>query len=240
MKLSLLSVGLAILFTISGLYAQNHNWELGVFTGTSTYQGDLIETNFYDFDELNFAYGGFLKWVINDRFSVRGNLLRGKITGDDQDGSRERIQRNFQFSASVTEFSAQAEFDILGHKRFADGSFNKIISPYVFAGLGLTYFDPTITLDPSNANRSERSNIQEDLATGPHCTRLAVPLGIGVRADLSRNWALGLEWGARYVFSDRIDGVNFSGNPEKKDWYSFAGLHLTYRFTGSPEGQQEQ
>ena len=79
-----------------------------------------------------------------------------------------------------------------------------------------------------------------DQDAGPHYTRVSLPLGFGVRADLSRNWVIGVEWRARYVFSDRIDGVNFAGNPEKKDWYTFAGLNLTYRFIPNPEEPQGQ
>ncbi len=231
-----LLLGLVLLLTTIQIHAQSHKWEIGLLMGATTYQGDLVEPNLYDFKELNFAYGGFLKWAISDRVSLRGNLLRGKITGDDIN-SDARADRSFNFSAPLTEFSAQMEYEFFGHRRTAEyGMHQKVVSPYVFLGLGMTIFDPEINFG-SNANSSQ---IREDINAGPHCTRAAVPIGLGVKADLSENWVIGAEWGARYVFSDRIDGVNASGNPDKNDWYAFAGLNIGYRFSPKTKEKEEE
>lgn len=34
----------------------------------------------------------------------------------------------------------------------------------------------------------------------------------------------------RTAFTDYLDGISFAGNPEKKDWYGFAGISLAYRW----------
>jgi hypothetical protein len=67
---------------------------------------------------------------------------------------------------------------------------------------------------------------------------LAVPAGIGFKYALSTHWNLGLEVGARKVFSDRLDHIDgktggqndLVGNPDDQDWYFHNGLSISYTF----------
>jgi hypothetical protein len=71
----------------------------------------------------------------------------------------------------------------------------------------------------------------------------ALPMVIGVKARFFSNFVIGAEVGARYTFTDNLDGSNPKnnnfdnlrfGNLNSNDWYVFSGLTLTYTFGQNP------
>ena len=56
----ILSLGLIIGIT-NLISAQNHKWELGTFIGVSSYNGDLVQNNIYDLNEVHLGYGLFVR-----------------------------------------------------------------------------------------------------------------------------------------------------------------------------------
>jgi OmpA-OmpF porin, OOP family len=223
----------AALFIISSLTlnAQTPKWEVGGFLGLSQYQGDINDSG--SFDELNGGYGILARRHLSNNFALRGNLLFGKMSGKDANIAQ-NASRGFTFSSPMSEISLVAEYDILGHKRFSEGKFKKTFSPYVFGGIGLL-----MGLSPTN-NYNEAANVRQialinqDKAQAVSSSFLAVPLGLGVKIDLSEKWGLNLEVGKRYTFSDDVDRISKSGNPNKSDTYIYGGAILSYRF-GLPD-----
>ena len=53
--------------------------EAGLFFGSTTYQGDLAEDH-VEFSELNFGFGGFMRYHYGYHFKLRGNVIYGRIT----------------------------------------------------------------------------------------------------------------------------------------------------------------
>ena len=72
---------------------------------------------------------------------------------------------------------------------------------------------------------------------------IALPIIGGFKMRIANSYVLGIEAGARYTFSDDIDGslpkngslenLKF-GNTNSNDWYVFTGLTLTYTFGNKP------
>jgi hypothetical protein len=66
---------------------------------------------------------------------------------------------------------------------------------------------------------------------------------LGLKTNISNHLVLGFEIGARYTFSDELDGsvpdsenlkpLSF-GNINSNDWYVFSGFTLTYTFGQRP------
>jgi hypothetical protein len=67
---------------------------------------------------------------------------------------------------------------------------------------------------------------------------------LGYKMAVADHFVLALEVGARYTFSDEIDGsvpdtkenierLSF-GNVNNNDWYTFTGITLTYTFGRNP------
>jgi outer membrane protein OmpA-like peptidoglycan-associated protein len=157
---------------------------------------------------------------------LRLGLTSGMISGDDaENDSAGYRERGFSFENRVTELSILAQFEPLGGRRFNGNKFNKILSPYLFAGVGVAFSNPDTDYNGNNS-----SKVQEDKNTDTQKSFLTTPFGIGLRYDISRKWNLGLEIGLRPTFDDLLDGVSASGNPNNNDWYTFGGLTLTTRF----------
>lgn len=219
-----------LLFTgiIVSTTAQEHDWEVGLLLGGSNIGGDLIDPDLSTFKETNFAFGLQAKKILNKRFGIRMGYYNGKLTGKDSNFERLR-NRGFSSSTPVHEFSAQAEWDILGHQRYRGEVFKKTFSPYIMGGLGLTYFNPTVNF--GNTGGSNAEMIALDQAEDVSTFRFIIPVGAGIKMDLNPQWSLGLEYGFRISFSDYLDGVSMSGNPNKNDWYGIGGLNLNYRLS---------
>ena len=52
---------------------------------------------------------------------------------------------------------------------------------------------------------------------------------IGLKAGINDKWGVGLEFGLRKPFTDYLDGVSESGNPDKGDWFLIGGASLSYQ-----------
>ena len=224
--------------------------ELGVALGSFRYFGDLSADGLSNTKGLKPAGGIFIRRHLIPQLALRGNLLLGKISAQDRDYTDPtwRQARNYKFSTNVTEFSVQAEWDILGKKRFRRTDtiiyeldryrqiahvhkFKTIPAPYVFVGGGYVFSKATTTFDQNYLESAGlAAQAAEDIRKGGEKQgNASLTFGAGVNLDLGRSWLIGLEAGARPGFSDYLDGVSVSGNPDKPDWYWFAGLNVALR-----------
>ena len=202
--------------------------EVGLQLGGSNYGGDLVKPTIFIGEETNFGFGIFGRYRVQDNLAIRGNLIFSGMSGDDQNFADEdffRAERDISFESPLTEFSVLAEFEPFGKKRYEDGTFKKILSPYVFAGLGFAFIDPDTDYSRSNVN-----GVEEDMMVDASNAQITIPVGAGVKLDLSEKTNIGFELGVRPTFTDYLEGVSLAGNPNKNDWYLFGGLVLSSRF----------
>ena len=200
--------------------------ELGVFIGGSNFVGDVGSTTYINPDKP--AIGILYKWNRSPRHAYRFSYTQGKLTSRDIDSDiPSRNLRGKSFENSIKEFSAGLEFNFLDFN-LHDG--DPKISPYVYSGLSYFIYDEIYILDRTS---------QEDYQS----SALAIPMVIGLKARLYRNFILGAEVGFRYTFTDNLDGSNPEndnfetlrfGNLNSNDWYVFTGLTLTYTFGQNP------
>ena len=120
------------------------------------------------------------------------------------------------------------ELDLLGHRRYRDGLFHRIVSPYFFAGFGFAVINPDIDYS-RNTLAALEGLIERDQDAPFTKTRLSVPLGMGVRYDLSHKWSVALVGSMHTVFTDMLEGVSLSGDPTDDDWFGFAGVNIIFR-----------
>lgn len=203
--------------------AQIH--EIGVFVGGSNYIGDIGATNYINPNQL--AYGFIYKWNKSSRYSWRASLIWSQLSGDDANADiRSRVQRDFQFKNSIREISAGLEFNFLP---FNLHNFSKPVTPYIYGGLSYFSHDDLnfsggVAVDNGNRNT------------------FAIPMTLGIKAKVSTHLVLAAEVGARYTFTDNLDGSNPTGansnlsfgNIYSDDWYVFTGITLTYTFGRLP------
>ncbi len=215
------------------LFAQPR-FEVGGMLGVANYQGDLVKETIPLFKEGNPSIGIMGRYVFNYAVAVRTNLTYGKLTGDDYNYDEEfRRRRGAKFSSSLFEISTVGEWEPLGQWRYLSRGrgFRKLISPYVFLGLGFAFTNPKTDFSRADTDFEDLArDIERDQNARYFSTRIVTPIGLGIKIDLSEFWVASVEFGMRYAFTDYLDGVSVSGNPAKKDWYQFSGLTLFKRF----------
>lgn len=226
---------LLTLFLTLSMNAQ-YSWELGLTTGLASYQGDFTTTPVPGFNNSSFGLGVMGKYVFNYKWSVRPGVYFSSLKGDDfssGDAWRENIRRA-SFSTGLTEISFIAEFEPFGEERYLGGrGFRKLISPYFFAGLGLAIIKPEPDFSMTSGSSSFLMKVGLDEDASKLKSHFVLPLGAGVKFDLSEGWYISLEMGARATFTDYLDGLSEAGNPEANDWYYFTGITVLHRLDGS-------
>jgi hypothetical protein len=235
--------------------------EIGGFVGGSYYIGEINPT--IPFRQTNLAYGVLFRYALNARWAVKANVYEGSLTGDDL-VVKYNENRSLKFKSEITELAGVGEFNFLP---YFTGSKKNYVTPYIFAGVGVVFYNPKVgdvklrdmytegqeaaeKLDPDNSS-------DRNYSTASFC----IPFGIGVKYSFSKRIAATLEWGMRKSWTDYIDDISWTyyesgslynqnpdeygnliysdpnldhepnmqrGNSKNNDWYSFAGLTLTY------------
>lgn len=208
-----------ILFT-GYLYAngQGKLHEIGIFAGTSYYMGELNQSKI--FYEPGLALSALYKINFNDRYALRFSASYAQLQGDDAKAKNKYQQmRDHRFNINISEFSTLIEFNFLTYKPHSRFEY---FSPYVCVGLG-------IMLMPSGEGKTPIQPI--------------IPFGVGFKYAITKKIGIAAEWTYRKTFTDYIDQIPLQEysetlsienkqitNNKNKDWYSFAGITLTYKF----------
>ncbi|KRD59842.1 hypothetical protein ASE40_12170 [Flavobacterium sp. Root935] len=202
--------------------------EIGVFFGGSNFVGDVGKTTYIAPEKP--AFGVLYKWNRSPRHSWRFSYTQSSVIGNDfKSEETGRNQRGYRFENNIKELSAGLEFNFFD---FNLHDYHTKISPYVFTGLNFFIFDNLYRYNTSpNTIYSDNSN------------SFAIPIILGVKSNITPHLVLGVEAGARYTFTDNIDGSNPKtnnpnilkfGNLNNNDWYVFSGITLTYTFGQKP------
>jgi len=165
--------------------------ELGVFTGIAHYFGDL-NTDFQITDP-KVAFGIVGRYNFNERVSFKLAGAISQVAADDINSNNtfER-RRNLNFESSILDASAQIEFNFLP---YIHGSKDEFFTPYLFAGFGITQFNPQTT---------------------------SLAFGAGLKVDINYEWSINVEFSARKLFTDYLDDVS-TVYPETNDLENFRG-----------------
>lgn len=217
---------LVLALSMNHLFAQSAKWEFGPSVLSSHYLGDLVASRLPTPKGAGWGGGLFLRRNVGEAWSIRANGSYMQLLGDDLFFSDTRSYRNFSFSTQLYELSLLGEWDLRGHHRYHKGTLKKTLSPYILGGIAGFFFEPT----PLFGNGTETPLVAQDRAGDYVQTGWSIPLGGGVRYDLSRRTTLSAEFMMRVPFTDYIDGISASANPDARDWYMTAGLNLAFRF----------
>lgn len=218
---------LIILSILSVQFTHSQINELGLFLGGSNFIGDVGATNYISPNQL--AIGGLYKWNRSKRHSYRVSIMYSELEANDLDSDDpRRIQRGYDFKNEIIEFSAGIEFSFID---FNLHSGERIGTPYIMTGISVAHHDNYYFLNGLRTSENSSS------------WAYGIPIGLGFKTTFIGNLILGVEVGARYTFSDEIDGsipdAKFRqqyrfGNINNNDWYVFSGVTLTYTFGENP------
>jgi hypothetical protein len=201
--------------------------EIGVFVGGSNFIGDVGATDHISPNQL--AIGGIYKWNRSKRHSYRASLIFSELEGIDvKSDDPRRIQRGYEFSSKIIEASLGIEFTFIDFNLHTG---EKLGTPYLFTGISVANHENHYFLNGTQTPENTSS------------WAYGIPMAIGFKSNFMKNFILGIEIGARYTFSDELDGSipddKFKqqyrfGNINNNDWYVFSGITLTYTFGENP------
>lgn len=196
---------LLVLLSFCSLGANAQKTEIGGLLGFATYYGDIVNT--YDPQTFRFAGGIFMRYHFDDRFAIRGNFMYARVTGADSTSPDSEFQRNrnMSFFTDIYELSAVAEYNLIADKNKGRRVRTPVV-PYVYAGLGVFYYEPWATY-PVTGQPIKLRPLQLD-GSSYSSFAICAPVGAGVRFYLSRNWQLGIDLGVRFTTTSHIDDVD--------------------------------
>jgi hypothetical protein len=203
-------------------------YEIGIFAGGSNFIGDVGATNYISPNQP--AVGGIVKWNRSPRHSFRASLIFTDLRAEDiKSDDPRRKERGYGFDSSIIEFSAGMEFTFFDFNLHGDG--NKS-TPYIYTGISMAYHN--------NFYFNNGALLSENTSSWAY----GIPMALGFKTTLTNHIILAAEIGARYTFSDELDGslpdskskaqLYSFGNVNNNDWYMFTGFTLTYTFGRKP------
>jgi hypothetical protein len=182
--------------------------DYGVFAGVSSYLGDINPNRLLYSPSP--AGGIFYRYNFHPRQALRTSILYGGLKANDLDFNNSfQTARAASFSGTVGEWALQFEFNFLPYS-----TQGKIwdFTPYLAAGAGIVFINTTaFTYVP------------------------VIPFSFGFKVNIYKNMGLEAEYGFRKTFYDNFDGLKDLVAPSdfawihNNDWYSFAGLAVTWK-----------
>lgn len=175
------------------------------------------------------------RYKLSPTMALRGYGTWMQLAGNDQlTAEPARNNRNLSFRSNVFEAFATFEFSIIEEKlkgRYAKRGKKFPINVYVFGGVGGFYFNPKAQLDGKWYALKPLGTEGQGLPDGAKeysLFQIAIPLGIGLKYPINKEWSVGLEYTLRTTFTDYIDDV--SSNYYDKEAIRTARGDLAYYF----------
>lgn len=243
-KLFLIAVSLVV--TISSMA------QLSITTQAAglKYLGDVgKKSNGNYFSNLRLGYGFGIEYRIGKVLGIGIDGLYGKLAGTDNDKSS---HLNFQSTVMGGGLNVFAFFDKLGETQ-------KVVSPYVHAGIGYMMFDAYGDLKDKNGKlynywsdgsirdqKDEAANLQsstilkrdytyetqlKDSASSYARSTLFIPLGIGAKFQIGFRSSLRIGMVYNLSMTDYIDNFKSGGN----DSWAAASVALNIHFGKKPK-----
>jgi hypothetical protein len=180
--------------------------QLGVLLGGSYYLGELNQNHFYN---TKFAFNAFYRRSHeNLQIAQRYNFSYGQLEAFDSDSDNPfNINRNLMFNTKIFELGYLLEINF---KKYDVGALKKNRStPYMFLGLTYFYMNPKGILGDEMVELQPLSTEAQGITSSKYYRhQLAIPFGLGWKANISNRIAIGLEYGLRKTFTDYIDDVS--------------------------------
>lgn len=169
------------------------------------------------------------RYKVASAFAVQTNLTYARLSADDANsGSIGRQLRNLSFVSNIWEAGVNFEYFVKKDKENPRYSFSSLsplrnLSVYVFTGVGGFYYNPKAEKDGQMYElrplRTEGQGytysilVDQDSVTVQNPDvygkfALSIPMGVGVKYNLTRSWAITGELSVRYTSTDYLDDAS--------------------------------
>jgi hypothetical protein len=202
---------------IIGITAKGQKNEIGFSIGGFNYTGELSP----GYSVMNYRPGGSLFYRLNlsPVVALRASVHGGYVHANEQNSSKAiPAVRAASFTTLITEAAVMAEYNFFNFRGRKD---DRRLCPYLTAGIGI--FN-------SKKSKAFKTSTNEYIV-------LCIPVGVGLKYKLTRQWNLGFECVARKTYTDQLDGISSyaigtheTANIFDKDWYYYTGFTVSYTF----------
>lgn len=202
--------------------------EVSVFAGVSDYNGDLLDKP-YRFSRP--AAGLRLGYQLSNRFTLATAFTYGKIEGADSVNTTPGLaDRNLSFQSELKEYALMLEYHLFNLETIG-------WTPFAFAGLAVYQYSPyTFDKEGKKHYLQPLGTEGQGLAEYParrfyKLTNFAVPLGGGIKYNVSERFQLAALIGLRLTNNDYLDDVSLSyaGKEELRAARGDKAVELSYR-----------
>jgi hypothetical protein len=206
---------------------KRQRYEFSVGAGISNFLGELgganqVGTHYFkdlEWSQTRLAIAVGLRYKLTEYFALNSHLTYGRVSGDDKLTEEYfRNYRNLNFYSDIWEFNVNFEAafqqEQIGHRyrlRKVKGLRGYELYTYFFMGAGVFHMDPKTTyqgnvvrLQPLGTEGQGLINSREKYSLYQFC----IPIGIGFKYTIDRQFGVGLELGMRKTFTDYIDDVS--------------------------------
>jgi len=262
-----------------------HTADIGVQLAAATYWGDIENVDYSK--SITPVVGILGRWNFNKRIAVRGQLFTGNLKAEGlfsnanigQSGPRvtpeeypRDVEQNYNFKRSFQSVEALFEFNFRNYKL---GSTKKeMFTPFIAVGLGGYYSRAprigSFILEPFEATAADPLAVPPTPAlylahldgdfkrtNNSDVLTLTIPVGLGVKFNISKRLGGIVEVIVRKTFADNIDNLDdpkrfqfdpavIAGDPlyvypekvsgmqlNNNDWYATLAVSLSYQLWSS-------
>ncbi len=210
------SAGYVKPFSNSSFY---RTWSIGVHAGLMSTFNVFSSNDKLDFTlpNIQYGYGGYIKKQILPAFGIQGDLLVGKLNGDNAQPNAAGISPYKSFSTPVNyALSLSTNFTLANiNWKFMKST----MQPYVTSGAGIMNYTPTVTT---------ASGVVQNFKSGNDVlNEFFVPVGVGIKFLVTTGINLDLGYQVNFAYADNLDGYKFGSNNDK---YSYAHVGLEFAF----------
>ncbi|WP_170110557.1 DUF6089 family protein [Flavilitoribacter nigricans] len=229
---------LFLLFCCSlGALAQGSPWKMDFYLGIASYAGDLADHPFYS-ENWKPSVGLGLQYRLGAPLALKSDFYHGRLSGSDEYFSTSDWpdgDRRARFNSAFTQWNIALEYHFL---ESAARNSPRRLSPYLALGGGLLIYEPRINFGFTRNSELEQA-ISDDMGTNYSKVALNGDLTVGLDYRIFKAWSIGLSMSVHPTNTDYLDGMSWSGNPNKNDWFAKGGLRLQHQFSHEPDRDRD-
>jgi len=195
-------------------------WSIGINGGVLTpYTIFGMKEQDFQSPHEQIGYGGFVKYQLLPSFGLQADFLAGKLGG----GVTPSDQQNGTYSSFATKLNYG--IDIVGNYTLANISWRheqSFIQPYLILGGGVLNYTPVYTNTAGVATNEGKTH------------EYYLPVGAGLKFDLSKGVNLDLGYQVNFVNADDVDGL-VAGPTSDRFSYAHIGLEFALGSRSKPQ-----
>ena len=192
-------------------------WSIGLHAGAMAPISALGGRNDFSNWQTSLGYGGYIKYQLSHVFGLQADFLMGtlKANNDRLWAGAPPISPYKSFETKINWATSLSTVVTLGNINWSQ--LHTSIQPYISLGMGAVNFKATTV---------SASGTTVNFNGGKSLTEMYVPLGFGIKANLSQGVNLDLGYTMAFVDADNLDG--YYKDPYISDKFSYAHIGLEF------------